>query len=58
MTEFLEMGGYARWVWSAYGFAFLVVLVMIGASVASVRRHRRRLEAVESIAPGGDGLER
>ena len=45
MTEFLEMGGYARFVWPAYGVAVLVLLVMALVSL----RSRRPGEALEWI---------
>ena len=38
MAEFLEMGGYAFFVWSAYG---LVAAVLIGNAIAPWWRHRR-----------------
>jgi heme exporter protein D len=38
MGEFLAMGGYAWYVWMAYGFAAAVVVV----EVVAVRARRRR----------------
>jgi heme exporter protein D len=38
MSEFLDMGGYAPYVWSAYGITLLVLLV----NVWSARRARLR----------------
>ena len=38
MAEFLAMGGYAFFVWSAYG---LVAIVLIGNAVVPWWRHRR-----------------
>ena len=38
MAEFLAMGGYALFVWSAYG---LVAVVLIGNAVVPWWRHRR-----------------
>lgn len=38
MAEFLAMGGYAFYVWSAYA---LVAAVLIGNAVAPWWRHRR-----------------
>jgi heme exporter protein D len=37
MTEFLAMGGYAFYVWGAYGVAALVIV----AEILSVRARRR-----------------
>jgi heme exporter protein CcmD len=41
VTEFLVMGGYAAYVWSAYG----ITLLVLGISAWAARR--RRLEALE-----------
>lgn len=41
MTEFLAMGGYAKWVWSAYGFTVVIFL----ANVISARRRLRQTVA-------------
>ena len=38
MTEFLQMGGYAPYVWSAYGITLLVLLL----NIWSARRARLR----------------
>ena len=38
MAEFLAMGGYAFYVWSAYA---LVLIVLIGNAVVPWWRHRR-----------------
>jgi heme exporter protein D len=37
-SDFLQMGGYALYVWSAYG---LTVLVLSGVLLSALRRHRR-----------------
>ena len=36
MTEFLQMGGYAPYVWSAYGLTLIVLLFNVWAAY---RRH-------------------
>ena len=41
MSSFLQMGGYAAYVWPAYGITLLVLVL----NVWSARRdHRRKLE--------------
>lgn len=41
MSEFFSMGGYAGYVWSAYGISVLVLLLN---AVLPGRRERRELE--------------
>jgi heme exporter protein CcmD len=41
------MGGYARFVWPAYGAACAVVVWMLADSVGSYRKARRALDAIE-----------
>jgi heme exporter protein D len=56
MAKFLEMGGYAVYVWPAFAMA---ALVMIGLLITSLRTLRareailRRLEAAERRADDG-----
>ena len=47
ILDFLAMGGYARFVWPAYGVAFLVLLWMLVDSVGSYRRTGRELAELE-----------
>lgn len=47
MADFLAMGGYGAFVWSAYG---LVALAMVALAVSSLRR-LRRLEARLAALP-------
>ena len=40
MSEFLQMGGYAAYVWSAYG----ITLIVLGANIwAAFRNHAKML---------------
>lgn len=41
MAHFLAMGGYAQWVWSAFG---LTVIVLIGNVIAASRRYGHAVE--------------
>jgi heme exporter protein D len=41
------MGGYAAYVWPAYGVAFLVLAGLVAESIASYRRARRDLARLE-----------
>ncbi len=43
MTEFLEMGGYARYVWSAFGLTLVVLVANIVVARQQFRSVRTRL---------------
>jgi heme exporter protein D len=47
VTDFLAMGGYAAFVWPAYGVAALVLAALVIESVAAYRRARRDLARLE-----------
>ena len=56
---FLSMGGYAGYVWPAYGIAALVLIAMTVASVWRLRHVRRDLARLESeVAENGTGAPR
>ena len=44
MTEFLQMGGYAAFIWPSWGLA---VLVLLGVTVSSLRHGRRVQKELE-----------
>lgn len=44
MQEFFAMGGYALWVWSAFG---LTVVILIANIVAAGRRYRQAVERLQ-----------
>ena len=47
MSEFLHMGGYAFYVWTAYGVAFVVLVLNLAAPIL----RRRRLVRERRAAP-------
>ncbi len=47
MEHFLAMGGYARFVWPAYGVAVLVLIGLLIESVIGYRRAQRELDTEE-----------
>ena len=51
MAAFFAMGGYAGYVWPAYGITALVLAALALASVAAARRAQRQLAALEQRAP-------
>jgi len=51
MTSFLAMGGYAAFVWPAYGVALAVLGGLVAESIAAYRRARRDLARLEPARP-------
>jgi heme exporter protein CcmD len=43
MAAFLAMGGYAKWVWSAFGFTLLVLVFNVVSAGIRYRRIAREL---------------
>ena len=43
MTEFLEMGGYAKYVWSAFGLTLAILVANIVVAQQQFRSVRTRL---------------
>lgn len=52
MSEFLAMGGYAWYVWMAYGAAALAVVIEIAAVRARRRRAFEQLRMSTADQPG------
>ncbi|ALG70322.1 cytochrome C biogenesis protein CcmD [Azospirillum thiophilum] len=51
MNEFLHMGGYAAYVWPAYGIAALVLLGLLVATWKGLRNAEATLKALENSRP-------
>ena len=54
LSDFLNMGGYAAYVWPAYGAAAAVLGGLLAESLSRLRRVERRLAALEA-SDGGPG---
>ena len=52
LRSFLRMGGYAAYVWPAYGAAAAVLIGLLAASLIRLRRAERRLRAAERESDG------
>lgn len=50
MSEFLHMGGYAFYVWTAYGAAFVVLALNLAAPIVRRRRLVRERRAAAAAA--------
>ena len=48
-SEFLAMGGYAAYVWPAFGVAALIMVVLLVASGRSLRARERALKGLEQV---------
>jgi heme exporter protein D len=51
MAEFFSMGGYAAYVWPAYGIAAVILVAMLIASLRGLRRHEALLKTLETNRP-------
>jgi heme exporter protein D len=49
LREFLAMGGYAAYVWAAFGFAALVLLGLLAQSWRAAHRRQAELEQLRHI---------
>jgi len=52
IVDFLAMGGYAGFVWPAYGVAALVLITLVIASVRRARIAEAEVRVLEDTAPG------
>jgi heme exporter protein D len=53
MTDFLAMGGYAAYVWTAYGAALAVLIGLTVTTLARRRSSRRSMAALEQLRGRG-----
>ncbi|HLJ63092.1 MAG TPA: heme exporter protein CcmD [Stellaceae bacterium] len=44
LAQFLNMGGYALFVWPSFAATFLMLALMLGISLHGYRRNRRLLD--------------
>ena len=51
MTSFFAMGGYAAFIWPAYGISAVALAAMIWQCVAAWRAAKRRLDDLERERP-------
>ena len=48
MSEFFQMGGYASFVWPAYGLAFLVMLGLLIDSRLRLKKSEAEFESLDA----------
>ena len=51
MAEFFSMGGYAAYVWPAYGIAAAILVAMLIVSLRGLRRHETLLKTLQTNRP-------
>jgi len=51
MTEIFSMGGYGGYISCAWGIALVVLALLIGISVKSMRARERELSQLEAESP-------
>jgi heme exporter protein D len=49
LDHFLAMGGYARFVWPAYGVALIVLGGLLAESLVTYNKRKRELAAAERL---------
>ncbi len=50
--EFIQMGGYAAFIWPAYGIAALVLIGLLVTSLRGLRQHEATLAALQETGGG------
>jgi heme exporter protein D len=53
LSEFLAMGGYAAYVWPAFGFALVVLLGLLVQSGHAARQREAELEQLRQLVRAG-----
>ena len=51
MTDFFHMGGYAFYIWPAYGLAALVMIGVLLTSIRAVRLREQELTQLQQLRP-------
>ncbi len=51
ILDFLDMGGYAAYVWPAYALAALVLVALLVSSLRSLRAGQSELKRLEAELP-------
>jgi heme exporter protein D len=52
---FLDMGGYALWVWPAYGAAVIGLVGILVLTLRSLKAREREFESLKAQRRGGEG---
>jgi heme exporter protein D len=48
MAEYFNMGGYAAYIWPAYGLTAFIMIALLVRSLSSVKRNQKILDTLEA----------
>jgi heme exporter protein D len=51
MNEFFNMGGYAVYVWTAYGITAFLLMGLVFGTVLVLKNSEKKLKALEAFSP-------
>ena len=51
-AQFVEMGGYARFVWPSFGLTFVILVGLLVVSWRALKAAEAELAALQSAIPG------
>ena len=51
MNEFFNMGGYAVYVWTAYGIKAFLLMGLVFGTVLVLKNSEKKLKALEALSP-------
>jgi heme exporter protein D len=51
MNEFFNMGGYAVYVWTAYGITAFLLMGLVFGTVLVLKNSEKKLKALEVLSP-------
>lgn len=53
LTAFLSMGGYAAYVWPAFGIASAILVILLVSSLRTLRRREKLLSRLQAVVDQG-----
>ncbi len=55
LMTFLNMGGYALWVWPAYGLTVVSLGGILFMTLRSLKARQKEFDELKALRRGGDG---
>jgi heme exporter protein D len=53
LATYFDMGGYAAWVWPAYGLAAVALLAMLITTLRTLKAREKEFEGLKANRRGG-----